>query len=214
MQLPATSYRHGYSRDRRGSNTSVSPHFLPLIPGWEVKTCHYAHLAAHCSVTNHPRGRIRQGPYPTISGIQPFPLGLDPAPVSKEERPTWHRTEGLFTVSSPTSPWCPGMAGHSWGTTLQPPPQESTNLHLKAPRCPGLLLSYKRAGPGSTRGKGRRTEQAPANKQTRLQLTDQHLKQSSLYSFVSLETWARFPLSQLVTPTQAPRCKEIQNSPP
>jgi hypothetical protein len=26
----------------------------------------------------------------------------------------WHRTQGLFTVSSPTSPWCPGMADHSW----------------------------------------------------------------------------------------------------
>jgi hypothetical protein len=37
MQLPATAYRHGYSRDRRGTNTSVSPHFLPPIPGWEVK---------------------------------------------------------------------------------------------------------------------------------------------------------------------------------
>jgi hypothetical protein len=33
-----------------------------------------------------------------------------------------------------------------------------------------------------------------------------------LYS--SLETWDRFPLSQLVTPTQALRCKEIQYSPP
>jgi hypothetical protein len=32
------------------------------------------------------------------------------------------------------------------------------------------------------------------------------------YSF--LETWDRFPLSQLVTPTQALRCKKIQYSPP
>jgi hypothetical protein len=32
------------------------------------------------------------------------------------------------------------------------------------------------------------------------------------YSFV--ETWDRFPLSQLVNPTQALRCKEIQYSPP
>jgi hypothetical protein len=73
-------------------------------------------------------------------------------------------------------------------------------LHLKAPRCPGLILSYKRAGPGSTRGNGGRKEQAPANEQTRLQLTDQHLKQSPLYSFRSLETWARFPLSQACNP--------------
>jgi hypothetical protein len=31
----------------------------------------------------------------------------------------------------------------------------------------------------------------------------------SLYSHFPFETWARFPLSQLVTPTQALRCKEI-----
>jgi hypothetical protein len=37
--------------------------------------------------------------------------------------------------------------------------------------------------------------------------------QSPLYSHFSFETWARFPLSQLVTPTQALRCKEIQYSP-
>jgi hypothetical protein len=42
---------------------------------------------------------------------------------------------------------------------------------------------------------------------------DQHLKQSPLYSLS--ETWDRLPLSQLVTPTQALRCKEIQYfSPP
>jgi hypothetical protein len=120
-KLHATSYRHGYSRDRRGSNTSVSPHFLSPIPGWEMKTCHYAHLTAHCFVTDHPRGRIRQGPYPTISGIRPYPPSLDlastrprrPPPVSWKERPTWHRTQGHFTVSSPTSSRCPGMANYS-----------------------------------------------------------------------------------------------------
>jgi hypothetical protein len=47
---------------------------------------------------------------------------------------------------------------------------------------------------------------------TSLQFTDQHLKQSPVYSHFSFETWARFPLSQLVTPTQALRCKEIQYS--
>jgi hypothetical protein len=41
---------------------------------------------------------------------------------------------------------------------------------------------------------------------------EQHLKQSPLYSHFSFETWAQFPLSQLVTPTQAIRCKEIQYS--
>jgi hypothetical protein len=79
MRLPTTSYRHGYSRDRRESNIGVRSHFLPPIPGWEVKICHYTHHTAHCFATDHPRGRIRQGPYPTISGIRPYPLVLDPS---------------------------------------------------------------------------------------------------------------------------------------
>jgi hypothetical protein len=97
-----------------------------------------------------PSMRIRQGPYPMIPGIRPYPPSLDPAstrprrtpPVSRKERLTWNRTHGLFTVSSPMSPRCPGMASHSWGTSLQPPLQGSTKLHLKKPRRPGLLLPY------------------------------------------------------------------------
>jgi hypothetical protein len=59
----------------------------------------------------------------------------------------------------------------------------------------------------STKGDGRgKTSHHPT-------VEDQHLKQSPLYSLS--ETWDRLPLSQLVTPTQAPRCKEIQYlSPP
>jgi hypothetical protein len=79
IRLPTTFYHHGYSRDRRGSNAGARSHFLLPIPGWEVKICHYAHLTAHCFATNHPRGRIRQGPYPTVSGIRPYPTSLDPA---------------------------------------------------------------------------------------------------------------------------------------
>jgi hypothetical protein len=41
-------------------------------------------------------------------------------------------------------------------------------------------------------------------------VADQHLKQSPLYSLFLSETWDRLPLSKLVTPTQALRCKEIQ----
>jgi hypothetical protein len=83
MRLPATSYRHGHSYDQRGSSAGVSSHFLLPIPGWEVKTCHYTHLTAHCSTTDHPRGRIRQGLYPTISGIRPYPPVLDPASTQR-----------------------------------------------------------------------------------------------------------------------------------
>jgi hypothetical protein len=109
--------------------------FLPSIPGWEVKTCHYTHHIVHYFATDHPRGRIRQEPYPTNPGTRPYPTrprpSLDPPPVNKEEMPTWHRTRSLFTVLSSTSPWCPGMTGHSRGTSLQPPPQGSTKLHLE-----------------------------------------------------------------------------------
>jgi hypothetical protein len=101
------------------------------------------------------------------------------------------------------------MASHPCGMSLQPSLQGSTKLHLKTPRRPDLFLLYKRIGQGSTRGKAE--SKIPASQST--QLRDQHLKQSPLYSFTSFETWARCPLSQLVTPTQAPRCKEIQNSP-
>jgi hypothetical protein len=101
--------------------------------------------------------------------VRPRP-SLDPALVSREKRPTWHRTQGLFTVSSLTSPWCPGMVGHSWSTSLQPPLPGSTKLHLKAPRCTGLLLPYKRAGSGSRREKGasigKQTNQSSAHRST------------------------------------------------
>jgi hypothetical protein len=141
MRLPTTSYHHGYSNNWRGSSAGVKSHFLLPIPGWEMKTCHYTHHTMHYFATDHPRGRIRQGPYPTSSGTRPYPPvlnpsstwprpSLDPPLVNKEERPMWHKTS-LFTVSSSTSPWCRGMAGHSRGTSLQPPPQGSTKLHLK-----------------------------------------------------------------------------------
>jgi hypothetical protein len=97
MQLPTTSYRHGYSSNRRGSNAGGSPHFLPPIPGWEVKTYHYAHHAAHYFATDHPRGRIRQGPYPTISGIRPYPPVLNPA--STQPRPSAGQQGGKADVA-------------------------------------------------------------------------------------------------------------------
>jgi hypothetical protein len=78
------------------------------------------------------------------------------------------------------------------------------------PRCPCLLLPYKRAGRGLYMGvvdnERKKTSHLPT-------IEDQHLKQSPLYFHFLSETWDRFPLSQLVTPTQALRCKEIQYSP-
>jgi hypothetical protein len=79
MRLPTTSYHHGYNSNPHGSSTGVKSYFLLPIPGWEVKTCHCTHHTAHYFDTDHPRGKIRQRPYPTISGIQPYPPILDPA---------------------------------------------------------------------------------------------------------------------------------------
>jgi hypothetical protein len=115
MQPPTTSYHHGYSSYRHGSSAGVKSYFLLSIPRWEVKTCHCTHHTAHYFTNDHPRGRIRQRPYPTISGIRPYPPILDPSStwprpsldllsVSREKGPTWHRARGLFTVSSSTSP--------------------------------------------------------------------------------------------------------------
>jgi hypothetical protein len=77
MRLPTTSYHHGYNSNQRGSSTGVKSYFLLPIPGWEVKTCHCTHHTTHYFVTDHPRGRIRQGLHPTISGIRLYPPVLD-----------------------------------------------------------------------------------------------------------------------------------------
>jgi hypothetical protein len=101
------------------------------------------------------------------------------------------------------------MAGHSRGTSLQSPPQGSIKLHLKG--TPGVSASsYPIKGQawalqGEADNRRRKTSLYPA-------IEDQHLKQSPLYSHFFSETWDRFPLSQLLTPTQALRCKEIQHS--
>jgi hypothetical protein len=147
MRLPTTSYHHGYSGNQHGSSTGVKSHFLPPIPGWEVKTCHYTHYTVHYFATEGGYDKDRT---PTILGTRPYPPVLDPSStwprpsldpplVNKEERPTWHRTRSLFTVLSSTSPWCPGMAGQSRGTSLQPPPHGLTKLHLKG--TPGVPAS-------------------------------------------------------------------------
>jgi hypothetical protein len=104
MRLPTASYHHGHSCDRRGSNAGVSSHFLLPIPGWEVKTCHYAHHTAHCFAIDHPRGRMRQSPYPTISGIRPYPPILDPASTHHQSAGKKGRCGTRLRVFSPSRP--------------------------------------------------------------------------------------------------------------
>jgi hypothetical protein len=156
MRSPTTIYRHDYSRDRRGSNAGVSPHYFTAHRVMGGETCHCAHLTTHClsPITfeeGYDKARIPRSR--RFGLIRPASIQTRrPALFDRKERPTWHRAPGHFTVLSPTSPRCPGIAGHSWSTPLQSLLQESTTHHLKTPRCPGLLLPYKRADQGSTRG--------------------------------------------------------------
>jgi hypothetical protein len=62
-----------------------------------VKTYHYTPHTAHYFTTDHPRWRIRQGPYPTISGIRPYPPVLDLA--STQPRPTIGQQGGKTDVA-------------------------------------------------------------------------------------------------------------------
>jgi hypothetical protein len=137
MQPPTTFYPYGYSDNQHGSSIGVKSHLLLSISGWVVKICHCTRHVEHYSATDPPQGRIRRVSYPEIPGARPYPFpvdpprpGLDQPPVNKEARPAYHRIRGLFTVSSSTSPWCPGMAGHSRSTSLQRLPQRSTKLHF------------------------------------------------------------------------------------
>jgi hypothetical protein len=138
--------------------------------------------------------------------IRPRP-GLDPAPtLDLVQRTVWHGALGHFAILSPTTSGCPGMAGHSQGTSLQSTQQESTKHHLKAPRRLGLPSPYKRAGQGSTEGGD---EDGTKNTKQKIDISSNRL--FPLFSLrLGLDTLSRM----LVTPTRAPRCKEIQTSPP
>jgi hypothetical protein len=156
MRLPATIYRHGHNRDRRGSNARVSPHFFTAHPVMEGETCHYAHLTTHCFIANHPRGRIRQGPYSTISEIRPYLSGLDPASTPSADRQerkadvaqdsgSFHRLiPNVTTVSRDGRPF----VEHAATAT-------STGIDETSPQgtpVPDLLLPYKRGRPGLYKG--------------------------------------------------------------
>jgi hypothetical protein len=124
-------------RYQHGSSTNVKSYFLLPILGWAVKTCHCTCHAEHCSTTDPLRGEIRRVSYPEIPEARSYPFSIDPPrprldqpPVNKEARPARHKTRGLFTIPSFTSPWCPGMANHSRSTSLQRLPQRSIKLYF------------------------------------------------------------------------------------
>jgi hypothetical protein len=157
MRLPTTSYPYGYSNNWHGGGTSVKSHFLLPIPGWEVKTYHCTCHTIRYFATDHPRGRIRQVPYPAIPGTWPYPPFLDPASthrLSKQESkvcvtqdPESFRHLILYVtmVSRDGRPF----SGHVATAASIAFDKTSPQIH---PRRPCLLLPYKRAGRGLYKG--------------------------------------------------------------
>jgi hypothetical protein len=150
-------------------------------------------------------------PYPfTVDPPRPV---LDPASTNRRSKQeckacvtqdpeSFHRLILYVTmVSRDGRPF----SGHVTTTTSTAFDKTSPQRH---PGVPASSYPIKGQAGDSTRGKkdGRKkTSHLPT-------IEDQHIKQSPLYSHFFSETWDRFPLSQLVTPTQTLRCKEIQYS--
>jgi hypothetical protein len=210
-------------RRQHGSSTSVKSHFLLPISGWAVKTCHCTRHAVHCSATDPPRGGSRRVSYPKIPGARPYPFpvdpprpGLDQPPGNKEARPARHRTRGLFTVSSfcVTMVFRDGWPFSRHVATVTSTALDKTSLLRHPPACLPSLDPIKGKAWGSMkRGRGKKGGKEGEKPSHHPTVEDQHLKQSPLYSHFLSETWDQLPLSQLVTLTQALRCKEIQYPP-
>jgi hypothetical protein len=200
MRLPVTSYRHDYSCDRRGSSTGVKSHFLLPIPGWEVKTCHYTHHTAHCFATNHPRGRIRQGPYPTISGIRPYPPVLDPA--STQPRPTIGQQGGKADVAQDSGsfhrliPYVTMVSGDGRPFLGHVATATSTGIDKTSPQdssgVPASSYPIKGQARALQGGMDEQSQKPSTSKQRQKIIISSNLPCTLTFP---LETWARFSLS-------------------
>jgi hypothetical protein len=126
----------------------------------------------------------------------------------------WRGAPGHFAVSSPTTPWCLGMADHFQSTSLRSAQQESTKHHLKAPRRLGLLSPYKRAGQGSTGRNNRQTTKKHKRQRARrkIEIDISSIHHCPLFSL--FETWARRPLSHACNPYTSTSVQGNTNFPP
>jgi hypothetical protein len=132
-----------------------------------VKTCHYTHHTVHYFITDHPRGRMRQGPYPQDLGdsalsTRPRPI-LDLASTQPrltigqqgekadvaQDSGSFHRLVLYVTMVSRDGWPFPEHVATAISIGID---KTSPQRH---PRHPCLLLPYKRAGRGSIRGKGK-----------------------------------------------------------
>jgi hypothetical protein len=168
---------------------------------------------------------------PGISGAQPYPLLVDPLsyiptqprPPSVEQRDhdpyVDHRESHVLYSTLDFSPShhqhhhdASGMACMHRGTSPQQHLQCPLRLLLQGtprfcckPYSP--LESIKGEGKKLSREDDRRKNEIDIFPTSEINISSN----TPLYSF--FETWDRSPLSRLVTPTQAVRCKEIQYSP-
>jgi hypothetical protein len=169
----------------------------------------------HCSATNPPWGGTRRVSYPKFPGlglIHSPSTHLDPASTNhrstKEQGP--HATRpGVLSPSHPLRhhgvqgwPAIPGARRFSGFHSAR------QNFTSKAPPASLSSLDPIKGKAGDSTKKRRKRQETSHHPTTE----DQHLKQSPMYSL--FKTWDRLPLSQLITPTQALRCKEIQYFPP
>jgi hypothetical protein len=197
MRLPATTYRHGRNQDRRGSNAGVSPHCFTVHPVMGGETCHYTHLTMDClsPVTlekGYDKARIPQSQgFGLIrpASTRPRP-SLDAQRSSTGKKGRHGTVLRVISLSHPQRhhgvqgwPAIPGTRRYSHSY------RDRQNI---TSRLPGALASsYPIKGQARTLqgDTNSRQDTSPKNQVPAIQdspLRDQHLKQSSLYSFFSL----------------------------
>jgi hypothetical protein len=182
-----------------------------------VKTYHCTRQVEHYSTTDPPRGGIRRVSYLEIPRIWPYPVPVDPPrpvldPASTNCRST--KKQGLhatgsevFSLSHPlrhhgVRGW-PAIFGARHYSAFHSARQNFTSKASLA-SLPPLDPIKGQAGDSTN---GRRTSKNQSPSQCR-RSTSQAI--SFVLSLFLSETWDWLPLLQLVTPTQALRCKEIQ----
>jgi hypothetical protein len=181
------------------------------------ETCHCTHLALHClsSVTlegGYDKVRTpRSRGFGLIRSALTRPRsGLD-ALRSSTRKKGQHGT-GLRVISPSHPRRHHGVQG--WPSIPRARRyshlyRDRRNITSRTPRRPGLLSPYKRAGQGSPRGRTKNQ-----NNRNRQQVTPREQSNHLVFFFSLLRPGLTALSRKLVTPTQAPRCKEIQISPP
>jgi hypothetical protein len=185
----------------------------------------------HCSLIDAPSTHKTIYATPGFPGARPYPFlnnpyGYDPTrprPPSVNKRITPARRPQEIAHPLPRQGVSPSHRPHHYDTQEWPARTRAcrhsstycahptffskTPLGFCCKPRPSPCV-YKRKGPRALRGGRKKKHKTGFFPTLAINIS------SNTPPFSSLETWDRFLLSQLVTPTQALQCKEIQNSPP